>query len=175
MQLDDISPRQDVILGTGAFDYFLEGYCKLIDCNHNSKDLLGGGHGEGSSSAARITPDLSSLQLSSSSKIDPYARFHPLFVSAMDNIRTEEQAKAASEKLHEMFEIVLKIGKDGNSSGSVGPTTEVPVPSAVEESAPDGAGGVPVSSGHRDRVMNSFTNIDTQRQHKRKRPAEERH
>ena len=106
--------------------------------------------------------------------MDPYARLHPLFASTMDNIRSEEQLKAASEKLQEMFQMVSKMGKDENS-GDVGLTTEVSVPSAVEETSPGVTVGASVASEYRDRVMASFPDIDTRWQHKRKRPAEEGH
>ena len=117
MKLHEISPRHDVILGTQAFDFMVDGFEKLIDCNYNSKDLLGADD-EGTSSGAHITPALSSsLQLSGS--MNAYTRFHPVFASAMDQIHSEEQATIASDKLHEMLELILNIGK-GDHSGDAG-------------------------------------------------------
>ena len=121
MELRDVSPRPDVILGTEAFDFFISGYGKLIDCNYNSKDMLGDEGEGGTSSAPHIAPVLSSsLHLSgSSSNMDPYTRFHPVFASAMDQIRSKEQADIASEKLHEMLEVIMRKGKGEQSNVGV--------------------------------------------------------
>ena len=102
--------------------------------------------------------------------MDPYARLHPLFANAMDHIRSDEQLRAASEKLQEMFQIVLKLGEDENNSGDIGPTTEVSVPFEVGEPSTDGAVGAPVALEHREQVIDSFPQIYERWQHKRKRP-----